>query len=120
MSLQTISNLTRAALIDLDTLAAAADVGGIDWWTGATGSEYVYVNNGNAGSLTVTLQFNSGLTVDGQTPPNRTVVIATGKRALIGPFPTSIYNSGANAQVTLGWSVTSGVKVLVFRVAPNT
>lgn len=118
MATQTIIPITRAGLSGHDligTTLVAADVGGTDKWLN-TGKEFVYVNNGNGSSLVVTLQYNgpSG-SVDGQSLTNKTVTIATGKSDVIGPFPTAFYND-SNGFCTLGWSVTSSVKLAVLQL----
>jgi len=119
MALQTITILSRSGILDLDTLAVAVDAGATDWWPN-TGSEFVYVNNGNAGSLTVTLQYNgpSG-SIDGQALTAKTCIFATTKRGLIGPFPTMYYTSQSTGFATLGWSVTATVKVAIVRFTPS-
>lgn len=119
MALQTVTTISRSGILDLDSTAVAADAGLTDWWVG-TGNEFLYVNNGSGGNLTVTLQYNGPAgTVDGQAVANRTVVIATGKRAIIGPFPVDKYVSQSTTFVTVGWSTVSSVKVAVLRWTPN-
>ncbi len=117
--LQTPIALTRAGVGDLDAVAVAADAGGSDWWQ-ATGAEFVYVYNGNAGALTVTLPYNGPQgTIDGQAVPARTVPVPAGQRKLIGPFPAGLYQATATGFVTVQWSLTAGVKLAVVRWQPN-
>lgn len=117
MALQTPVNITRAGQLLVTGSLVAADVGGTDWWTG-TGREYVYINNANAGSLTVTLNWGSGGQVDGVTPTAKTFVLATTQVGIIGPFPSAQYVNNSTGFVTIAWSVTSSVKFLVL-LAPN-
>ncbi len=99
-------------ILDLVATAVAVDVAGSDKFPN-TGNELVFVNNGGGVSLTVTENYGTGGTIDGQTLPNKTKVIAAGKSALLGPYPPGLYND-ANGFMNLGWSATTSIKVLPF------
>lgn len=121
MALQTVVTLGRAGIVDLDASAVAADAGLTDWWPNSDGANFLYVNNGSGGSLTVTLQYNGpGATVDGVALANKTVVIATLKRALIGPFVPNLYTAAGTGFTTVAWSTVTSVKLLVVRFTANT
>lgn len=113
MATLTVADLVRAGLNDLDANANAATPAASDKWV-STGKEFLYVYNGNGSTLTVTLTGGVGLTVDGLTPTNRTVVITTLKKALIGPFPKKWYDD-ANGFMNIACDITASVKVLVVR-----
>ncbi len=80
------------------------------------GSTHVHIINGNGSSLTVTIVFPAGAAVDGTSPTNKTITIASGKSYVAGPFPTGIYND-SDGYVTLNFSLTSSVKVLAYKAA---
>ena len=111
MAVQTPVTITRAGY-DVTANAVTADAGGTEKWAG-TGQELLAVINGSGGSITVTLVGGVGYAVDSQTPTNRTVAVAAGHTALIGPFPESIYND-SSGNVNISWSATTSVKLLVF------
>lgn len=73
------------------TLSAAA--GGGDSWAN-TGKEFIYINNGDASPVTLTIVTQQ--TVDGQAVADRTVTIPAGEFRLVGPFPVGTYNDGNN------------------------
>lgn len=108
MAVQTVQTVNRSGL-QLDTVAVAADAALSDKWIG-TGSEFLYINNGGASSLTVTFPIQQ--TVDGQTVTSRTMTVAAGKHALVGPFPTGVFND-ANGYVNVQWSEVSSVTIAV-------
>jgi hypothetical protein len=111
VALQTV-HLTSRAGIDLDATAIAADTGLTETWPG-TGSEFLYVNNGGASALTVTLTISA--TVDGQPVSSKTVSVPAGARWIIGPFPVASYNDSAR-NTHVSWSTATSVKVAVFRL----
>lgn len=115
MATQTVTTLNHGTnLLDVLASAFAVDVGGTDKWIN-TGTQFVIVNNGNAGSLTVTLNYGSGGTIDGQVLPNKTFAVATTKWGIFGPFPTGLFND-ANSYCTLAWSLTATVKALIVQL----
>lgn len=115
-----VTQISRNGILDLDSSAVAASAGNTDSWISNGGNEFIYVNNNSGGNLIVTLQYNGpGGTVDGGALTNRTVTIATGKRALIGGFPAGLYASAAANRVTIGWSTHTSVTWLPVGWAPN-
>ena len=111
MATQTIQIISRAG-INLDSVAVAADTGLTETWPGS-GTEFLYVSNGAAAAITVTLTIP--VTVDGQPVTNKTVSVAASAHALIGPFPRSSYNDTSN-NVHIGWSSATSVKLAVLRL----
>jgi hypothetical protein len=111
MAVQTI-HLTSRAGLDLDATAIAADAGLTESWPGS-GAEFLYVNNGGTGALTVTLTIP--VQVDGQSVASKTVSVPAGARWLIGPFPPTSYNDSSR-NVHISWSTATSVKVAVLRV----
>lgn len=81
------------------------------------GYTFVELRNGH-GSASRTITFVTQSTVDGQAVADRTVTVAAGARALVGPFPTGTYNN-ANDRVAMTYS-DSGADITVgaFRLTP--
>ena len=72
------------------------------------------VKNGSGSSITLTLNYGTGGTIDGQTLANRTVTIVAGDTIIVGPFPTVLYqDSTGNVSVT--YSAVTSVTVLVIQ-----
>lgn len=115
MAVNAVTTITRAGLSghDLVALAAAVDVGGTDQWPN-DGKTCVYVLNGSGSPLTVTIPYASGVSLDGQVPTARTVVIAAGKSDIIGPFVASLYSDPTTGRFQLNWSATTSIKALGF------
>lgn len=109
----TVTDLSRAGYSHTAG-KAAANVDG-NYWAN-DGRIFLAVTNGSGGSITVTLVWGaSGVTVDGQTPTQRTVAIAAGATTFIGPFPTATYNDATgNANVT--YSAVTSVTVSACRL----
>lgn len=110
---RTVQAIGRAG-INLTTLAAAADATGDNFAN--TGSEFLYVNNASAGTITLTLVGQQ--TVDGQTVTNRTVAIPTVNAMLIGPFPVGIYND-ANGRANVTWSGVTSTTIVACKLTPG-
>jgi len=111
MAVLNITSLTRAGL-EPSTVGAAADVAGDKWVN--TGTELVLVHNGGGSSITITLTYGLGGSVDGSVLTPKTVAVPAGKTSLIGPFPTGLYND-ANGQAGITYSSVTSVKTLVVR-----
>ncbi len=71
------------------------------------------VDLGTPATLTVTIVCPSTKTVDGAVIPNKTYAVASGDSALLGPFPTTIYND-TSGLVRLNWSTTTDIYVYAF------
>lgn len=89
----------------------AAASGGGDTFAN-TGREFLAVKNADASAKTVTIDYVP--TADGQTVPDKTVIIPAGQTYLIGPFPPSLYNN-ASGQVSVTYSAVTSVTVKVVR-----
>lgn len=109
MATLTKTALTRAG-VDASTTGAAADGDGDKWAN--TGREIILVSNGSIASITVTLLYGVGGTIDGQTLTDKTVDIAAGKTKAIGPFPQALYND-ATGYAKLSYSDVTTLKILV-------
>lgn len=110
MAQLTINVISRAGL-DLTALAVAAGAGGDK--IASTGAEFLAVVNGAGTPVTVTLVMQA--TLDGQAPTNRTVSVTNAHTAVIGPFPTGIYND-AQGNTNITYSSTTTVTVCAFRL----
>ena len=77
-----------------------------------TGKELLLVLHTNSGGSTVTLTIGAEKTVDGLTVPDKTIDIAAGKTALLGPWPTDVYNDG-DGKVQLSWSDETDIEAAV-------
>jgi hypothetical protein len=105
----TPTTMTRAG-VDLTSTAVAAASGGDKFLN--DGVSFLYVNNGSGSSVTVTLTWGVGGTVDGQTPTARTVTVAAGHGEVIGPFPPQVY-SDSNGYMNWTYSAVTTVTVAV-------
>ena len=110
MAVLTVQNISRAGL-DVTAALAAADSEGDSW--GNTGTEYLAVNNGSGSSITVTLAYQKQF--DGASATNRTVAVAAGRLALIGPFPQHLYNA-SNQRASVTYSSVTSVTVAAVRM----
>jgi hypothetical protein len=108
----TSTAMSRAGA-DLTVLAVAADAGKTDKFTN-DGVSFIYINNGGGSPITVTLNWGTGATVDGQTPTARTVSVTNGHAVLIGPFPTGFY-SDSNGFMSWTYSAVTSVTVAVVK-----
>lgn len=61
-----------------------------------TGKEFVVIKNGSGGGVVATLKFGPNGKVDGQSPADRTVNVAAGASAIIGPFPVGPFNDASD------------------------
>jgi hypothetical protein len=98
----------------LHALTAAA--GGGDTFANG-GAQVLIVDNADATSKTVTLNFPSGTTVDGQSVTPRTVTVAAGARKYIGPFPPTTYNDSTSGLVSVSYSAVTSVTVGVLSLS---
>jgi hypothetical protein len=60
--------------------------------------------------------FQTPGSVDGQAVGDRVVALGTSTERIIGPFPPSIYNQGAE-ELYVDFSVVTGVTVAAFRLS---
>jgi len=90
---------------------AAANVDGHSLPNGGT-QEFLHVKTGGTGT-TVTIQ--TPTTVDGLAVADRTVVIGTSSERMIGPFPRSQYNQGAE-EVYIDFSSVTTVTCAAFTI----
>lgn len=116
MATLTVQTVDRAGF-DLASGAVAAAGGGDDFVN--DGNTFVYVNNGGGGSINVTLNFRSGLTVDGVTPTSKVVAVAAGVRKLIGPFPTQYYADTTTQKMALSYSGVTSVTVAALKLTTS-
>lgn len=107
MATLTVTTIGRPG-IDLTATAVAADGGGSDKFPN-TGKEFLYISNGSGSSYTASFPIQAP--TDGQTVPPKTVTIAAGHAALIGPFPPGLYND-AQKNVVVNHSAETTIKVL--------
>lgn len=77
-----------------------------------TGVELVHVKNAGGASMNVTVQTPNA--VDGLAIADRVVAVANGSEKMIGPFPRSTYNQGAE-EVYLDFSAVTSVTIAAIR-----
>lgn len=111
MAVLTVQEVNRNGF-DLLGSIVAADVAGDSWPN--TGTEFLYVDNQH-GSTPCTVGLDIQLSVDGQTVPDKTVVVAAGAKKLIGPFPTATYNDG-NSRAKVTYTSVASVKVAALKL----
>lgn len=107
LALQTIS---RTGIVPSFT-AAPAGGSALD---NTTGRVFLYVKNGGASPITVTI--GSAKTIDGRTLAAPTVTVANAAEKIIGPFPKSLYNevepdTGLTEAVKIAYSAVTTVTV---------
>jgi hypothetical protein len=109
----TVTPIDRAGTARTDTLGVAAD--GVNGNAIANaGKAYLWINNGDAAPHTLTIQFNAtAAMVDGQTAPNRTLVMPAGSTFVVGPFDPAKYNDTLG-NVNFTYSAATSVKVAAF------
>lgn len=73
---------------------------------------FVHVKNGGAGAVNVTVPTPS--TRDGLAVADRTVTVAAGAEAMIGPFPSRTYDQ-ADGKVHVDYDVVTSVTVAVLK-----
>lgn len=102
-----VQQLTRAGIAG--ALAAAA--GGGDTYDN-TGEEWIEVDNGSGGAITL----YAAMYVDGQTVvQGMSVSIPAGERRLIKPLPMNPYTNPANGRVSLTYSGVTSLTIGIFR-----
>jgi len=108
MATLTVETITRAGLVPS---LVAAGAGG-DKFPNTTRREFLIVKNGDGSPTTVTLDIQA--TVDSQAVVDRTVVVAAGDEALIGPFDGRYEDTDGNVNVSYSniTSITVGVAKL--------
>ena len=79
------------------------------------GSDVMIVVNNVVPVASTTLTIEAGISVDGLVVPDKTVVVAAGKIAVIGPFPKSVYNQAGLIEFTL----TPITSVFVSAIVPG-
>jgi hypothetical protein len=106
MATLTVKTVTRTP--EDFTADATAAAGGGDKFAN-DGFTFLMIKNGDASDHTVTATIQ--LAVDGQTPSGASHNITAGHTAILGPFPTSIYNDGSGF-CNLTYSAVTSVTVL--------
>lgn len=79
------------------------------------GDTFIHVKNAQA-AATVTVTIVTQASVDGLAVADKTVTIAATEDAIIGPFPTSVYNTAAG-MVTLTYNTVTTVTIAVLQKA---
>ena len=112
----TVSDIYDYGVLESLTAAAAS---GDSFANDSSGRTFFIVNNGGAGSLTVTITPTvSTIFVPGQGNLQKNSgggTVAAGTRRIFGPFPTTTYND-SNGRVTVTYSTNTSVTVNPFRV----
>lgn len=93
----------------LDPAYTAANADGHTITNG--GRMFIHVKNGDTSSKTITVTTPGE--VDGLAIADRTVTIAAGEEAVIGPFPPAIYNTdpGVTDKITVTFSAVTSVTI---------
>lgn len=110
MAVLTAETVSRSGV---DVAGVAASSGGDEFDN--SGSDFVEIKNGGAGSINVT--FVTQATVDGEAVADKVVAVPAGTTKIIGPFPKGIYNN-ANGRVQMTYSAVTSVTVKVLRCIP--
>lgn len=97
------------------TSASVAASGGGDKFLNDSVS-FLWIKNGGGSSITVTLTWGTGGTVDGQTPTARTVTINAGDSQVIGPFNPNFYN---DANGFMNWTYSGVTSVTIAVIHPG-
>jgi len=79
------------------------------------GQTFLIVKNGDASDHTVTAAIQAS--VDGVTPTGAAHNIVAGHTAILGPFPTGIYND-TNGRVQLSYSATTSMTCMAVKCPP--
>lgn len=120
MAVQTVNNLFGSggrAGLNVLALEVPADGGLTEKWP-TQGNEFLEVSTVATGT-TLTLVYNGvGNVVDGVALANKTVVIGTNARIVVGPFPTNLYMD-STGNMNISWSSAATVKLAVFRLLPQ-
>lgn len=106
-----ITTVSRSGVDEAASLVAA-DAGGNYWNT--TGVQWLAAKNGSGAPITISLTIQQ--TVDGQTPPARTVSVPAGKTYYIGPFPSAYNDANAPARANVTYSGVTSLTVGVFQL----
>lgn len=117
MATLTLNNAPGRTGAVLTTVAVAADVGLSDQFDNTNGNSFLYVRNGSGITVTVTLAFASGVSLDGSSPANKTYTMLTLTDLILGPFPANLYNDTTTQRVTVSYSAATSVKVYAFKAA---
>lgn len=96
----------------LEPAALAAAAAGGDQFAN-TGREFVEINNGSGGDITVT--FNSQVACNYGSDHDVAVVVTAGERRLIGPFPTGRFND-ASGFVLITYSGVTTLTIGVYKL----
>ena len=108
MATLSVETITRVGLVP--TLVSAA--GGGDKFPNSTKRELLIVKNGDVSPTTVTLDIKA--TVDDQAVTDKTVVVAAGDEALIGPFDERYQDN--NGDVNISYSNVTAITVGVVKL----
>lgn len=92
----------------LDVSFTSANSGGDKFKN--TGRQFVVVDETNGSSRDLT--FKTQNTVDGQDVNDRTVTVGANATALIGPFPTDIYNN-SDDYLEITYSAVTGLNIAI-------
>lgn len=107
MAAYTVQTATRNGVEPTENAVAASDTFVND------GRTILVVDNGSGSELTVTITTPG--TVDGLAIADKTVTVAIGDKAVIGPFPPAIYNN-SDGVVTVAFNETTSVTAMCIRV----
>lgn len=108
MATLTVRSTSRAGY---DT-AGADSASATDKFTN-DGKTLFYVENTDSGSHTLTMQIQE--TVDSQAVTPRTLIVAAGKKYILGPFDKTVYNDNLGF-AHMDWNTVTGVKVFPFKL----
>lgn len=104
----------QAAARTANDLTMSAGASGGDEFAN-TGKEALLVSHTNSGGSTVTVTISVEKTIDGLTVPDKTIDVAAGEIALLGPFDTGLYNDG-DGNVNFSYSDETDIEVAVVTI----
>lgn len=119
MAVLTVNAINKTGITDVGAQLAAAAGGGDSFPN--TGKEFLYVNNGGGGSITVTISSNGAGTVCNfgvtGTQHDKTLTVGAGKIGVIGGLDPKQFND-SNGRVQVTYSGVSSVTVGAFALPP--
>ncbi len=108
-----MATLTPSIISRSGTLVTLVSAGSTGDAFPNTGRDFVELFNGSIASITVSFLLQEE--IDDVLPVPKTVVVLSGTRVKVGPFPTDAYND-SNGLVQMTYSSPTSLNVGVFRL----
>ena len=111
MATLTVQETDRVTGLNITDNDVAADAGGDEFAN--TGLEMLYISNGDASAMTLTLVMPSSC--DGVDPVDPTITVPAGEDMLVGPFPPDAFNDPSPGRMSITYSSVTSLLVMVFK-----